>query len=207
MTNKIPELLAHATVTEAIYTPAELEQISGLTTDMQRVWRRRGQIPSQGSGHARFTIHEVIEITIRYVLSKIGIPPSEIRLDLAKAIIATKAFAVFNYGGCEVVGPADEVDNFLREFSDDNGELGIYLAGSPKELHYLVLNEWHETRIVDDPAKLVPDTEEFLMVFNLALFGNRLTDRGGKPVVTVRFPDRPGQRTVRRITGVGTNDS
>jgi hypothetical protein len=128
-------------------------------------------------------------------------------LDLTKAITATKAFAVFNYGGCEVVGPADEVDNFLREFSDDNGELGIYLAGGPKEFHYLVLNEWHETRIVDDPAQLVPDTEEFLMVFNLALIGNRLTDRGGKPVLTVRFPERSGQRTVRRLTGVGANDS
>jgi hypothetical protein len=207
MPASIEEWLADSTITQAIYTPAELEQISGLSTDMQRVWRRRGQLPSQGSGHARFSIAEVIEITLRYALSKIGIPPSEMNLDLAKATSAAMAFATLGHGGCEIIGPADDVDRFLLEFSEDNGELGVYLADSPKEFHYLVLNEWHESRIVDDPTDLVPTTEEVSIIFNLELVGNRLVERGRKPVVTVRLPDRAGQRTVRRLTGVGANDS
>ncbi|HEX3422297.1 MAG TPA: hypothetical protein VHS33_02690 [Sphingomicrobium sp.] len=203
----VEEWLGESTIRHAVYTPAELEKISGLSADMQRVWRRRGQLPSHGSGHARFSIPEAIDITLRYALSKIGIPPSDLKLDLSKATSAAMAFAIFSHGGCEVVGPADDVDQFLLQFSEDQGELGVYLAGSPKEFHYLVLNEWHESRVVDDPTDLVSNAEELSIVFNLELLGSRLVERGRKPVVTIRLPDRSGQRTVRWLTGVGANDS
>jgi hypothetical protein len=212
MSAAVEEWLPEATITLAVYTPADLERISGLRTDMQRVWRRRGQLPTLGSGHARFSIQEVVEITFRYAMSKIGIPPSELKLDLAEATRAAKVHAVFAHGGCEVIGPAEVIDTFISNFAEDDGRLGISLiegrdANSLKPSSYMVLDEWHEPRIVDDPEGLIRGTDELSIVFNLALIGARLVERGRKPVLTVRFPDQPGQRTVRRLTGVGANDS
>jgi hypothetical protein len=212
MTSAVEELLPEAVIDAAVYTPADLERISGLRTDMQRVWRRRGQLPALESGHARFGIEEVVEITFRYAMSKIGIPPSELKLDLAEATRAAKIHAVFAHGGCEVIGPPEEVDIFIRSFAEDQGELGISLvegqgAPSVKPSSFMVLNEWHETRIVDDPQLLMRETDELNIVFNLALVGARLVERGRKPVLTVSVPERSGQRTVRRLTGIGANDS
>jgi len=207
MTRAIEEWLATADVSFAVYGPADVERISGLTTDMQRVWRRRGQLPSLASGHARFGIIEAIEITLRYAASKAGISPSELQLDLADAAKAAKFHGVFSHGGCEVIGSPDDVDHFLKIFEEDQGQLGSFLVGKPRVSNYLVLNEWHETRIVDDPEDLVRDSEELNLVFNLRQFGSRLVELGRKPVVTIRFSDRLGFRSVRRLTGVGANDS
>lgn len=207
MSDAVEALLGGASITYAEYSPGDLERISGLSTDMQRVWRRRGQLPRLQSGHARFSISEVIEITFRYALSKAGIPPSEVNIDLSGATCAAKFHAVFNHGGCEIIGPADEVDLFLKVFAEDAGQLGSFLADNPPASNYMVLNEWHEARIVDDPYQLVHDSEELNLVFNLALVGGRLVERGRKPVLTVRLRDRAGQRTVRRLTDVGANDS
>lgn len=196
------EWLRSATIEQAVYTPGELERISGLGADMQRVWRRRGQLPSSGSGHARFTIEQVIEITLRVTLSRRGIPPSELSLDLEAAAGAAMFHAVFWHGGVEVIGPSAEVERFLEAFEGDRGELGSSLVGSPKRSNYLVLNERQNLRIVDDPHQLVADDEELVIAFNLALLGARLVERGRKPVVIVRFPEEPGVRTIRRLTGL-----
>jgi len=204
MTTVLEERLRHATIIEAIYTPGDLERISGLRADMQRVWRARGQLPPVESGHARFTVSQTVEITFRYAVSKIGIPPSELKLDLAGATRAALTHAVFTHGGCEVIGPSEDVDLFLREFADDDGTLGMRLAGNPDRANYLVLNEWHQTRVVGDEHDLVSTTkEEVNVIFNLALVGARLVERGRKPVVTLRFPDQSGQRAIRRLTGIG----
>lgn len=198
----LEELLGPATITEAVYTPAELERISGLSADMQRVWRRRGQLHSQGSGHARFTISEVIQITLRTSLSRAGIPPGQEGLDLEGATSAAMFHAVFCHGAVEVIGPAPEVDHFLRIFEDDDGQLGTFLVGNPASSNYLVLNDRHETRIVDEPHDLVATDEELNFIFNLALLGARLVERGRKPVITVRIPDAADERTKRRLTGL-----
>lgn len=203
----LAEWLQPATIAQAVYTPAELERISGLSADMQRVWRRRGQLHSHGTGHARFTISEVIQITLRTALSRAGIPPGQPGLDLADATSAAMFHAVFCHGAVEVIGPAPEVDHFLRIFEEDGGQLGTFLVGNPSSSNYLVLNDRRETRIVDEPHDLVAADEELNLIFNLALLGARLVERGRKPVITVRMPDASDERTKRRLTGLSEHYS
>lgn len=45
------------------YTPAEVERMTGLTTDSQRDWRRRGFLPRHEK-HARFDIFKVAELYV-----------------------------------------------------------------------------------------------------------------------------------------------
>lgn len=78
MVARLANWLRPAVIQQAVNTPGELEQISGLGVDMQRVWRRRGQLPSHGSGHARFTIAEVVEIALRVSLSRTGVSPRRV---------------------------------------------------------------------------------------------------------------------------------
>ena len=202
MSQTLADWLRPAAILQAVYTPGELEQISGLGADMQRVWRRRGQLPSRGSGHARFTIAEVVEITLRVALGKAGVPPGDLVPNLAGAASAAMHHAIFCHGAVEVIGPAVEVEQFLRIFEEDQGDLGSNLIGDPLRSAYLVLNDRREARIVDEPGEIVAEDEELNLVFNLALVGARLVERGRKPVVSVRFPDRHAERTIRRLTGL-----
>ena len=196
----LAEWLRPATIHHAVYTPGELERISGLSTDMQRVWRRRRQLPSLKAGHARFTVPEVIEITIRTALSRAGIPPGETAIDLASATKAAMFHAVYCHGGVEVIGPASEVNHFLRLFNED-GALGTFLVGDLPISNFLVINDQRETRIVDSTNELVADGEELNVIYNLARLGRGLVEQGRKPVITVRWPDDPNGRVRRRLTG------
>ncbi|MCX5513738.1 hypothetical protein C3941_13660 [Kaistia algarum] len=56
------------------FTPAEVEKITGLSTMMQRDWRRRGFIPVVG-GHARFDPFSLAEIFVMKLLADRGIGP------------------------------------------------------------------------------------------------------------------------------------
>lgn len=204
----IDDLLATGSMEYATYSPSELARISGLSTDLQRVWRRRGQlVPTRQSTHARFRPLDAVEITIRYALSKLGIPPGECELDLSAALSASLFHALLNIdGACEIFGSAEDVDWFLEDFRDSH-RIAHALAGKPSSANYLVINERHEIRIEDDPHAVLNNQEAFLLVIDLQLLGARLVERGRKPVVTFHFPDRPGVRTVRRLTGLAVNDS
>ncbi|MCF2514544.1 helix-turn-helix domain-containing protein [Sphingomonas sp. G124] len=207
MTDAINTMLHAGRCEYAEYSPGELQRISGLTTDLQRVWRRRGQlVPHRKSGHAKFSPLEVVEITIRYALSKLGIPPGECELDLFDAFSGALFHALLNVdGACEVFGPSEDVDSFLADFAE-SGRIAHYLAGSPSAANYLVVNEAHEVRIVDDPQYVFDKTDPFLLVVDLELIGGRLVERGRKPIVAFYLPERKGTRTVRRLTGLGAND-
>lgn len=205
MSQSLEDWLEPASIQQALYTPGELERISGLGADMQRVWRRRGQLPTKGSGHARFTVAEVFEITLRVALSRAGVPPGEPLPELTTAASGAMHHAIFCHGAVEVIGPASDVEDFLHIFREDNGDLGRFLIGNPQASHFLVLNDRREIRVVDEPADIVGADEELNLVFNLVLLGTRLVERGRKPVAVVQFPDQPGERTIRRLTGLLKN--
>jgi hypothetical protein len=50
------------------------ERITGLSTETQRVWRRRGYLPAI-KGHARFNVFDLAAIKFMAMLSEIGIGP------------------------------------------------------------------------------------------------------------------------------------
>ena len=58
------------------FTPSEVETVTGLTTVMQRNWRRHGYLPSL-EGHARFDVFEVARLMTMRLLSERGIGPKE----------------------------------------------------------------------------------------------------------------------------------
>ena len=206
MSDALTKWLSTATISHAKYGPEELARISGLTPDMQRVWRRKGNIRALTMAKTHFSISETLEITLLCAMSKAGIDPREVKLDLAQTTQAAIFHAIFSDGGCEVVGPSVDVESFERCFLEDDGELGRLLVKAPQHGNYLALNEFHEMRVFQDPHQMVPVADELSLVFDLGVIGGRLVERGRKPVVTVKFPDLMGIRSVRCLVGVAAND-
>lgn len=64
----------NSTITLTVFTPGEAERITGLTTVMQRDWRRRGFVGAS-EGHARFNGFDLAEMWALKLLSDRGIGP------------------------------------------------------------------------------------------------------------------------------------
>ncbi|WEK44901.1 MAG: MerR family transcriptional regulator [Candidatus Sphingomonas colombiensis] len=190
----------------ATYSAGDLAQISGLTQDMQRLWRKRGHLPEIGGGHARFTPNDVIMITIRYALSKLGVSPSQSPAIADIAIAGALFHAIISHAGaCEVIGPAGDVDEFLSGFELD--DFASDLAGHPQQTNYLVWDEDGDHRVIDRDEAIFDESTIFIAGVDLRVVGARLMIRGRKPIVTLEAPVNLTGRRVRRLTGVGANDS
>lgn len=105
-----------------------------------------------------------------------------------------------------MVGPAQDVDRFLDEF-DDGHELAFVLAGKPAHSNYLILDDEDRVRVLNDPQHVFDGMGASIIAIDLHVIGRRLMDRGRKATMTVVFPLVAGARPVRRLTGLGVNDS
>lgn len=196
------DLLARSAHAYASYSPGELAQISGLSTGMQRVWRARKQLRSLTSGQARYDPDDVIEISIRYALSKLGVALADVPPINPLAINAVRYHALLNSdGACEVIGPSDDVASFLVEFEKRHG-LAFALAGKPSSSNYLIWDDQRRVRVLDDPQDVFDGMGASIVAIDLQAIGQRLIDRGRKAILTVTFPAITGARQVRRLTGV-----
>lgn len=189
----------------AAYSAGELARISSMSPDMQRLWRRRGYMPHVSSGHARFSPRQAIEVSIRYALSKRGVPPSESPHVSDEAVAGALYHAILGHAGsCEVIGPAEQVDDFLGQFEWDDFAMG--LAGYPEATNYLVWDDDGTSRVVDAPDALFTGSIVIAAV-DLSAVAASLVISGRKPVISIEAPaDLPGRR-VRRLNGLGANDS
>lgn len=70
------------------FTPAEAEQITGVTGAVQRDWRRHGYLPST-KGHARFELHDLAELWLLKMFTDRGIGPQR-----AKVVSASLAHRI-----------------------------------------------------------------------------------------------------------------
>ena len=189
-------------LTYASYSAGEVARISGLSPDMQRVWRRRGYLPQVESGHARFRPAEVVEISIRYALSKLGVPPSESRAIHGNAISGALWSALINHhGSCEVIGSEKDVDAFLE---DENWpDHALELVGCPANCNYLIWDDEGTTRILNDPQEVFARRSVSIIAIDLEVVGARLMINGRKPIATLEAPLHGAARHVRRLSGAG----
>lgn len=107
---------------------------------------------------------------------------------------------------CELISPAPKANLFLQEFEKDH-RLAFALAGKPSCSNYLLLDDGDRVRVLDDPQNVFDGMGASIIAIDLKVIGRNLVERGGKAIMTVEFPAIPGVRQVRRLTGVGANDS
>lgn len=192
------------TVRQAKFTPSELAEMTGLSAEMQRVWRRRKQLPEGEGNPTRFSAFEAAEVIVRYELSRYGVSPgasAELGKQAAPLVLW---FALINAdGACEVIGHDPDVSNFLREFEHQR-HLAMALAGVATLYRYVWRADGDNVGLVSDLQDVGAPGEVLSGFFiDLSHAGTRLAEVAGRPLMTVElaFPEgRPAKR-VRRLTG------
>lgn len=169
------------------FSPSELAKATGLGADMQRVWRKRGHLPEKSGTRATFSCEEVLEIAIRYELSKLGVSPS-VTDDAAKLGAPTLMLCTFfnERGALEIRGTFDGIAEIsskidtVRAFFED-------LTGGGFDQRYLIsfkVPEFILESRIENQFKNVEHTSA--IVVDLHALASMLVRSSPKAFVTVR---------------------
>ncbi|MBI1175766.1 MAG: hypothetical protein GC139_10965 [Sideroxydans sp.] len=200
--------------TYAELTPAELGEVAGVPPELQRVWRKRGYLPALKDARARFDVFLACEVMLLQALALRGIPPSEgasvakkyAHLILFAALIDREGPGEVGEGACEVIGPKDAVEAFVRAYDMDTKIIGQLAKTSFEAVpEYLVALDdrppvlAHE--LPDEHGHLEAATGAFV---NLMALGLRFAARFGKPLVSVEVSngdsgEKAKQPVIRRL--------
>lgn len=194
------------TCTLANFTPAEVGHITGFSPALQRVWKRRGQLPLRKDGPALFTAPVIAEMFVRHQLSLNGVPPGDsANLGSQSAAVVVWHALLNTDGACEVLGPHKEVQLFLSEFREDH-HLATKLSGVTSEIDYRYLyrcdgsgefRRGHDIQHITATANFTT-----LALVDLNQMGTVLGTRARRPLLTVEWAarDTPPSDWIRRLT-------
>jgi hypothetical protein len=174
------------------FKPGEVHKLTGMTPDHQRLWKRRGQMPLGYGDSEPITARMVAEIYVRHQLALNGLPPSESADIAAKAAKIVLWFALLNHdGACAVVGPKQEVAEFIDEFARHDN-LANTICGIYKDDVFLYLYRYGGK----GPFQFVSDIETVfraspfpsITFLDLEAMGSFIWRQAGRPLLTVEIP-------------------
>jgi len=194
-----------ARFTLTTFTPGEAEKITGLSTAMQRDWRRRGFIAG-GDGHARFNAFTLGELLTLKLLADAGVGPQQGQsyarwttagivwhaLQWVDAYEGDHQRTLADAGPMMNSGPAtwgQKVDWLARATMKANGHHGApgrffirWADGSER---------WEESldTAFGQHATSDPQVTGPVVVFDLQALGGLLVDRAARPLVHVDLTD------------------
>ncbi|WP_199556246.1 MerR family transcriptional regulator [Sandaracinobacteroides hominis] len=167
------------------FTPAEAATVTGVSTTLQRDWRRRGVIESKADGTwTRWRLEDIIRLAVMKLLSDAGVDVSSTKIIAHMAILPTLV-AMEEIDGA-VVFEGDEIPDLSREriraaAANDAGPAAygrfLVCGGS---------NELDVTRVpnlaaMDDLADEEPRAISF--VIDCWFLASLIVDRAGGPVI------------------------
>jgi len=168
------------------FSPKELALATGLTTDLQRVWRRRGHLPERHEGYASFDSVDVASIFVRYELSKKGMAPGDTahvgeaiaRAVLYFALLADDSVASYR-GGFEHLAAIGA--RFHR-----NDELAQRISNVCQRERYIWSVEFPTIQLAHDIADLVSEEKYRAMLYlDLVVIGRDLAEASPKPLFLI----------------------
>lgn len=171
---------------ETAFAPAELEKITGISPEVQRVWRARGHIPQSAGAHARYSPLIVASLMVRKALTNLGVAHREIANLSYKAAphvlrwawAEPGAWRLSNLAGNDLVEEqAVRQSEVLQQVSGmAEGDIRRFIArvGDGRiELQNDVLKEFREA-----PSGFFLD---------LKALGHTLVEKAGRPILHVRI--------------------
>lgn len=175
-------------------TPAELETASGLSTTLQRVWRRRGEIPQRTSGHATFSPQDVASIAIAVALNKFGYTPSE-AMQFGNAYHSVVMRCALERGGaCEVIGTREGLRKFRTQFDEDLSFLAALVGQRNLDNAWLLCSLDGEAPRLTNRGfgnfDTLPNTFGYFV--NLQAIGGHLLDVAARPLLKIQLDSEGG---------------
>ncbi|RUV04138.1 hypothetical protein EOB36_03660 [Mesorhizobium sp. M6A.T.Cr.TU.017.01.1.1] len=187
----------------ATLSPSELEAASGLSTELQRVWRRRGQLSDRQGTHARFTAQEAAAVAVAVALTKQGFMPGDaVVMGKTHAALVLR-LALLRGGMCEVIGSKDGVKEFRAIFDNDVKMVATLVGDETQEPLRFLFSLDNELPVLSDPELDQIDignhlTGYFINLDKIAFNIIRALDR---PLLSVELNDEGegGERKIRSI--------
>lgn len=174
---------------ELTFTPAEVEEVTGLTTTMQRDWRRRRFLKVQPQSHARFRTKEVAEILVMKLLADRGLGPASTRSFSRRAAESVLWYAYENSNAVATRGTSEEIAEYHRIFGQDLKEIerliGTKTAGLCKYFVAFSDNDFVNSSDLDECFGR--ESIQPAVVLNLEAIGSHLVAKAGKPLVQIEL--------------------
>lgn len=193
------------------FTPAGTEQVTGLSTAMQRDWRKRGFLP-QGDGHARFAIFDLCRLFLLKRLSDRGVGPDKASavVDNAAFELALQVLAVTDAWGFDGYVPSWSIfrselsrramEAHVQDLSNASSSVGlpkfVWWADDSCTLCESIDSALNEM-LSDDPRSSGP-----IIILDLFALSSVIIDRMPTAFATARIVREEGQKTEVRY---GTN--
>ncbi|MDR6708373.1 hypothetical protein J2X73_002752 [Novosphingobium sp. 1748] len=168
------------------FLPRELALATGLSTDLQRVWRRRGHLPEREEGFAHFNSVDVAAISVRYELSRMGVAPGDTarigeeiaRLVLYFALLSDDCVA-------SVRGGLRRLTSMGAGYEEDD-ELAQRVSGVQDRRRYLWSAQPPQMALADDITPLLSQEQYSAMLhLDLVVIGKRLAENSPKPLFLI----------------------
>lgn len=168
----------------AEFSPGEVARITGLSTNLQRVWRRRGHLPARSAGYASFDARDLAALAVRHDLTRMGFAPPdtvEIGRMAAKTVLY---FALLSSRGASCV-QGEFVGEMIKHQAIDQA-LAIVITEVIDPRRYVLITDPPAWEFVDDAAAALSQERcSALLILDLALIGQRLVARNTKPLFLI----------------------
>lgn len=170
------------------FTASELAQITGVSPSGQRDWRQRGFLP-QARGWALFHAGEIIQVSIRAALRRLGAPHLEIMPGLDQLVGVAQNWAA---SLPEAVAHEDGLVPAEAHF------------GEPKQRYCWTAPAWREHtvefQLAADPSELARQLEEHggpqgIVLLDLKAIGGEVARKAPHPLWMVRKGPGPDDIT------------
>ncbi len=176
-------------VTMSRFSAKEVDATTGLSTELQRVWRRRGHLPSCGEGRASFDSSEVAAIAVRHELTRFGFAPHEtIEIGRLAGPLVLYFALLTSAGAVNLRGDLKLVAGLSQRFAQDD-EIARRVAGVQCPRRFICSSHPPEIDFVDDASAILSE-ERFpaMLIVDLALIGQRLVTQNTKPLFLIDIP-------------------
>lgn len=168
------------------FSPKEVAAITGLSTDLQRVWRRRGHLSACEHVRASFNASELAEIAVRYDLTRFGFAPPD-TANIGQSVAPTVLYFALltDIGAADLRGGFKRIAETAQRFSKDD-EMARLISGVEDVPRYLRSIDPPKLELLHDVcASLSEEQSSAMLVVDLALIGQRLVSDNPKPLFLI----------------------
>lgn len=172
------------TIEETSFSPAEMEEITGLPQQLLRLWRSRGYLPKKDQGRwSRHSAKEVASAYLLHALSRLGVSPSDAVGDAATTSRDLLFFAMISGdGACEFTGQSDEAERLRFRFEDDLGIARMVTKPANEDRFILSLGARDTWRCPDLCRLIENEGLEYFFSIDLLVAGRKIAERAGRPL-------------------------
>ena len=194
------------------FDPEDIARVSGLSIDLQKLWRSRGVIPKKTGTRVRYSPSDAAKFTLVRIVQSNGCSQAQaIETGEKFKDLLLKLAMLDGEGAVAIVGTPPFVTAFLKSW-ENSEELSGFISGCQTSVRGRILISADGADF--EIASRVPDLDllesptQFTAI-NLAALARVFVNAFGKPFVLVQEKLEPGSKAprIRKLTGPPLGES